>query len=188
MSPQQNNGPMSEKDQAILKAYGVLNALHAVNTHQPEGVKKPVLINDILAYIQGRTTSGTKRVEVALNNDLTVRRQYKQLLRVKQVEHIAKPRAAHSDDVFEKRIGEQGVLLKLKQSKGNDEQYYLIIELPDAISVQSDKPLVLHANTESQTQRAVFPPVHDGRSQIILNKNDVLFSLLQDHDVEIDIQ
>jgi hypothetical protein len=75
----------------------------------------------------------------------------------------------------------------LKQSKGHEEQYYLILELPESIASAQDKPLVLHANTETQTQRVVFPPAQDGRSQIIISADERLFSLLHDHDVEIDI-
>lgn len=187
MSTQQTNGPINEKDQAILQAYGVLTALHVIETQQALQAEKPVLINDILAFVKGRVTSETTRVEDALGTNLTLRRQYRQLLKSKQLAHIARPRAAHSGDILEKRIGEHGVRLMLKQSKGHEEQYYLILELPESIASAQDKPLVLHANTETQTQRVVFPPVQDGRSQIILSADELLFSLLQDHDVEIDI-
>jgi hypothetical protein len=106
---------------------------------------------------------------------------------MQKVEHIAKPRAAHSEAVFEKRVGTNGVLIKLKQSKGNASQYYLIIEASNASGLSAEKSIVLHANTERLTQRAVFPPLHDGRTQIILGVSDPLFDVLQDHDVEIDI-
>lgn len=187
MSPQQTNGPINEKGQAILQAYGVLTALHAIETQQALEMERPVLINDILAYVKGRTTSETNRIQAAISSHLAVRRQYRQLLKSKQIAHIARPRAAHSGDILEKRIGEHDVRLMLKQSKGHEEQYYLILELPEAIASHQDKPLILHANTETQTQRVVFPPVQDGRSQIILSADELLFSLLQDHDVEIDI-
>ena len=78
-----------------------------------------------------------------------------------------------------------GQLIKLQLL---NQEHPLIIELPETIKVDKDKSLVLHANTETQTQRTVFPAIHDGRSRIIINKEDPLFALLQDHDVEIDIQ
>jgi hypothetical protein len=187
MSPQQTKGPINHRDQAILQAYGVLSALHGIDTQQPLDAEKPVLINDILAFVKGRVTPETVRVEVALGSNLTLRRQYRQLLQNKKLAHIARPRAAHSGDMLEKRIGEHGVVLKLKQSKGHEEQYYLILELPESIAATHDQPLVLHANTDTQTERAVFPPAQDGRSQIILRSDELLFSLLHDHDVEIDI-
>lgn len=188
MSTNFSHGRDNQDNQTILQAYGVLSALHAVETHQASQTQKPVLINDILAYIKGRTNQETQRVEGAITSNLNVRRQYKQLLRVNPIGRIDKPRAAHSAMMFEMRIGDQGVCLKLKQSKGHQEQYYLILELPETFSAVQDKTLVLHANTDTKTQRAVFPPMHDRRSQIILSAGDPLFSLLQDHDVEIDIQ
>lgn len=188
MSPHDKHGPSSHNDQAILQAYGVLTALHAIERAPIAQMDKPVLINDILAYIKGRNGPQTARVELALVTQLPVRRQYKHLLRLNRIAHIARPRAAHSGAVFDLRIGEHGVRLMLKQSKGHPQQHYLIIELPENITSVPDKPLVLHANTDTLTQRAVFPPVHDRRSQIILSADDDLFSLLQHHDVEIDIQ
>lgn len=187
MSPY-SDGQSNPNNEAILQAYGVLTALHAIETEQPMQAEKPVLINDILAYVKGRTTTQTQRVEVAIASNLSVRRQYKQLLNINQIGHIARPRAAHSGPMYDLRIGEQGLRLMLKQSKGHPDQYYLILELPESFSQVHGRPLVLHANTETRTQRAVFPPVHDRLSQIILSSDDALFSLLQDHDVEIDIQ
>jgi hypothetical protein len=182
------NASLSKKDEQILKAYGVLTAISAVESHDPVACKTPILINEILAYVQGSNNAASQRVQIALANDLMVRRQYMQLLKLNQLEHIAKPRAAHTEAVFAVRVGEHGVILKMKQSKGDAQQFYLIIELPETIKVDKDKSLVLHANTETQTQRTVFPAIHDGRSRIIINKEDPLFALLQDHDVEIDIQ
>jgi len=187
-----NTTPMSKPSMsggdAILKAYGVLTALSAIKNTTFTDSQKPVLINDVLAYVKGRTTKHTERVELQLTTNLNIRRQYQQLLKLNRVEHIAKPRAAHSDGVFEIRVGEHGVLLKLKQSKGNANQFYLIIEMSESVNVEANKVLVLHANTTTQTQRAVFPPLHDVRSQMIIQKDELLFALLQDHDVEIDIQ
>jgi len=192
MNTTQPNHPPGNMDAIILQAFGALTALDAVKNTRYREHHKPILINDVLAYVQGRTTLNTKRVELQLCCDLSVRRQYQQLLKLNCVEHISKPRAAHSENLFDKRIGEQGVSLKLKQSKGDANQFYLIIELPDNLlehlSVEPGKTLVLHANTLSQTQRLVFPPLHDARTHVIIKKDEPLFALLQDHDVEIDIQ
>lgn len=174
--------------EGILRAYGVLSALHVMQQHQPETGSRRVLINDVLDYVQGRSRPNTARVAAAIQSDLTLRRQYRQLLAVNRLEHMAKPRAAHSAGLFERRVGEQGMVLKLKQSKGNAQHYYLILEIPDSLRVDAARSLVLHANTESLSERVVFPPLHDGRAQVILHNTGLLFNLLKDADVEIDIQ
>ncbi len=173
----------------ILHAYGVLTGMQGFeNAPRADVTNKPILINDLLAYVSGRQNELTPLVEQALNQNLAVRRQYKQLLQLNNVSHIAKPRAAHSDEIFEKRIGEHGVLLKLKKSKAQTNQYYLILEIPEALAIESGRNLVLHANTNTLTQRCVFPPLHDNRAQVILDENNPILALFQDHDVEIDIQ
>jgi hypothetical protein len=95
--------------------------------------------------------------------------------------------------VFERRVGAQGVVIKLKASKAHPDQFYLLVEVPSALT-SGDQPalpegriLVLHANTPTHTERCVFPPLHDARTQIILERSAPLFRLLQDHDVEIDL-
>lgn len=188
MNDHQNTKTIQPCDQKILETYGILTALNLVNKSDRNAAKITILINDIMAYVNGETNQKTALVQKALTEDLTIRRQYMQLVKQNELEHIAKPRAAHSNEIFEKRVGDQGVVLKLKQSKGNASQYYLIVEFPASMDSNSGKSIVLHANTDRQTQRAVFPPLHDGRTQIILDKAEPLFRLLQDHDVEIYFQ
>ena len=173
----------------ILQAYGVLTGMQGLDRacHNTRVDEKPVLISDLVAFINGRQSKDTPAVENALTQNLAVRQQYKQLLQLNCITHIAKPRAAHSDEIFDKRIGEHGVQLKLKKSVAQNSQYYLVLEVPDALSVEEGQCLILHANTNTLTQRCVFPPLHDKRTHVILEENSPIIALLQDHDVEIDI-
>ena len=183
--------PEKSTDESILRAFGALNAIAGLE--QPSATPQPVLISDLVQYISGLSSERTAVVEQALRNNITLRQQYRTLLATSRIEAFARPRAAHSDEVFERRVGEHGIVLKLKASRARPDQFYLLVEVPSALlvgdqqTIKEEQVLVLHANTPEETERCVFPPLHDARTQIILEKTAPLFRLLQDHDVEIDL-
>ena len=176
----------SKKQQEILALYGVLAGQEAIQRHTAS--TRPVLINELVAFANGLTGPRDAEISARVGSELTLRRQYRDLITTSAVDSFAKPRAAHSASIFDERRGANGVVLKLKAAQQKKGQYYLIIEVPAHLAKSSDQPVILHAFTTTQAERAVFPPLHDGRTQIVISETDAVFAVLHDHDVEIDIK
>ena len=176
----------NERQKEVLRVYSVLAGNHDVQLHNTSN--KPVLIHELVAFANGLSGARDREISERLGRDLTLRLQYRDLLKTLLVDSFAKPRAAHSAGLLEKRIGINGVVLKLKAAKAQVGQYYLIIEIPNHIDKPADQPVVLNVFTRDKSERLVFPALHDRRTQLIISQSDLVFALLQDHDLEIDIQ
>lgn len=146
---------------------------------------KPVLTNDLVQYVQGKSRYA-ERVEQAIGNNLPLRRQYQGLLEACSTMRAGRLRAAASTDTISSREGEH-FRIHWVQPQDLKDQVYIVLELEPSAGRTDGDALVLHVYTGTKTTSRNFPGLFDGRSQIIVESTDKLLELLNNEDSEIRI-
>jgi len=180
---------MSDKAEKSMKvnvelAYSFLRGMRGLN--RPGQLDKPVIFNDVYGYIIGSPNIDRSLVEKEIEGNTKLKAMVKEILSKERVFFLSRLVAAHSTEAVEQRTGE-GFVLKIRESKADSDQYYLILEV-DILSYQKDHSrVVLHAHTDEKSASGVFPALQEGKSQIIVEKDNKLLTLLKNSDPEISI-
>jgi len=165
-------------------AYSLLRGMRGLSS--PGQVEKPVIFNDLYGYILGSPNIDRSMVEKELESNVKLKAICAEILSRERTFFASRLVAAQSTEVLDQRTGE-GFVLKIRESKADPNQYYLILEV-DILSYQKEHSrVVLHAYTDEQSGSCVFPALQDGKSQIIMEKDNKLLKLLRDSDPEISI-
>lgn len=192
MSKQQE----AKRQQVMSQAFVALSALQACRRVSPP---PRVMVNDLIQYIIGGGHIDVARIEQAINTELATYRRFQQLLAVQRQAWL--PREACAQDVGEltQRQGNEFVL-KFKRSKGDPQQVYVILEWNESQPVLVGEELYLHISTQAreeeqqqaasvsnQNWRLTFPPLTDGRSQVILTDEDPRLLAMRDMDSDLSL-
>lgn len=154
---------------------------------QPLAGQKPVLFADIVGYVMGKSDNADG-IHQAINSDLSKRRIYQQVLNQSRFAVGLREAHAKSAGEIELRRG-NGFVVKLKTSKANAQQCYVILILDDTLLDDAktshlindaDKSIVLHISGEQSHQRLQFPPLFDGKSQLMITVDDERLLMLKD--------
>lgn len=147
---------------------------------------KPIIYTDIVHYCRGIEIDAADRVREALASNIGVRRQYQRLLEREHIFHAPRIAAAATEEKLAERTTESFSLKLVKARDRN--QYYMVLEILHADTVADGTELVLHVVSPDGTGRCMFPPLHQGRSQVVISDDDRLLELVSNIDTEIYIR
>lgn len=177
------------EDEKIAAAYAVQRGLEGFR--QGSGQAAPILYNDLFKYVRGVTNLDAARIEQAVGSDLRLRRTYLDLVKDRQRFFMPKAAAASSDTLLRERDSEHFTIKVVssnrQRSKGQASQYYIILQLKSQQLAEEGAELVLHVTNGESIARCNFPPLQDGRTQVVVEEDDGLFNLITDMDAEITI-
>lgn len=151
---------------------------------------KPVLFADIVGYVMGKSDKADD-VHRAINSDLSKRRIYQQVLNQSRFAVGLREAHAKSSGEIELRSG-HGFTIKLKTSKANIQQCYVILVLDETLLARdevqdADKAIILHITGEQGHQRLQFAPLFDGKSQLMIATDDERLLMLKDINNELSL-
>lgn len=188
--------PSNAKSSLSEQVFVALQAKKALR--QPLTNTKPVMFADIVAYVMGKSENADD-VHQAINSDLSKRYIYKEVLNQSRFAVGLREAHAKSTGEIELRRG-QGFTIKLKTSRANAQQCYVILVLDETLLdgnktsqllSDTDKSIVLHIcgefNHEHRHQRLQFPPLFDGKSQLMITADDERLLMLKDINNELSL-
>ena len=152
--------------------------------------EKPVMFADIVRYVMGNDDQEGV-VYQAICNDLSKRRMYQQALNQSRFAFGKQEAHAQSAGEIELRQGE-GFTIKLKFSRANANQCYVILLLDESLLSKSvladpDRAIILHISDTEQHKRLQFPPLLDGKSQLMMLADDERLILLKNINTELSL-
>ncbi len=165
-------------------AYSLLRGMRALN--KPTLTTKAVIFNDLYLYVMGSDRVDRSAVEQVLEGNEKLKSVYEKMLYGERLFYTQRLVAAESNEHIDQRSGE-GFVLKIRESKADSNQYYLILEVDPLLYRKAKRTVVLHACTDKVTSSCVFPALYDGKTQLIVSKGDKLLTLLRESDPEISI-
>jgi len=138
-----------------------------------------IIFNDIVQLIKGNSLLDSQQVMIKINNDLTLRRIYMQLLQQLKFAESGMQAAASSGDDLLQRITEQ-FSLKFKRDKNYPAQVYVILAINHPKAYHNNNAVSLHITNQDHAECILFPKLIDGLSQILMDDSDDIFQLLVD--------
>ena len=140
-----------------------------------------IVASDLLRYVQGGVQK-SQAVEQALAVNLELYRVYRRLLDASKP-RLGKCIASASTQTISERVGE-GFVIKWRVSRADSGQVHLILHCDDT-DIFNGADAVLHVICGQRVARCNFPPLHDGRTQVVVPTGDILLTLLADCDAEL---
>lgn len=142
--------------------------------------EQPIIVfNDIVQLVRGNSLVNHRQVMTEINQDLTLRRTYMQLLQQFKFAESGLQAAASSGDVLPPRVTEH-FSLKFKRDKHYPTQVYVILAIAHPREQHNNSAISLHITSEDQVEWLLFPKLVDGVSQLLMDDSDNTFKLLID--------
>lgn len=159
---------------------GLTQPVESPKVEQPQ----PVLFNDIFQLVKGsRNPKFVVRIAsimAQINQDINLRRVYKNLLeQCKFAESTMQAAASSSSGELLDRITEQ-FTLKFKRDKTCPSQVYLILSIHHPNEHHNNDGAVVHIHQDDLFDCLLFPAFCDGKSQLLIEDKESVFSLLTD--------
>lgn len=167
------------KDDFVAVEYMVQQGLEGIRRADPAA--RRVSLSDIARYVMG---ADVPAVEAKLQQDLTVRRQYQQLLKKQRRMYMPVANAAASTDLILERDSDLFSILVLP-AKNHPGQYYVSLQLKPSADLEQNAELVMHVILEDKVARCNFPPLRSGRGQVVVSEQDLLFKLISSANSEV---
>lgn len=137
---------------------------------QQSSGEKAILMNDLVQLIKGNLPE-PEQVIVQLNQSLTLRRQYAELIKQLAYAQSASQVAASTND---KLAGRETDIFSLKFKRDTlvESQIYALLNIKHPTGNQSGKSVVLFALLDEHAERIEFPSLIDGRTQQLFEEDD----------------
>ena len=182
-----SNSDMDNKQQLAQQLYATKLAYKGLTqpVKSPEIAQtQPVLFNDIFQLVRGNNNPKfvirIASIMSQINQDINLRRVYKNLLeQCKFAESTRQAAASSSSDELQDRITEQ-FTLKFKRDKTCPSQVYLILSIHHPNDHHNNDGAVIHIHQDDLLDCLLFPAFSDGRSQLLIEDKESVFSLLTD--------
>ncbi len=171
-----------EKEIAI--GHAIESSLRGMST--PVTIEKPIIYTNIFQYILGDERSHSARIATALKTDLTLRRLYTNLLQQNARFHLPQAAAAASQAQITERDAD-AFSIRIVAARGRP-QHYLIVNVKHPDLIVDGTELVLHVIEGDNNARCHFPALQDGSTQLVVNDDDILLSLMTSLNAEIYIR
>lgn len=161
----------SDKDAEAL--FVALDTLDQITRADPSLARK-VGFNELYAYANDPAHQPSAELLAGLTTNLALRRDFQRLLDKQAIAHLPRLAAASSGDANE-REGD-GFTLRLRPSKAQDDQVYLLIDAQD----RDDSPRLLFVEEENgPVHRLIIDDFFEGEAQILLNLQDDILKALR---------
>ena len=171
-------------DKEIVIGHAVASAMRGM--HVQENIEKPIIYTNIFQYITGVESSDSVRVANALKTDLTLRRLYTNLLKKNTRFHLPQAAAAASQNYIAERDADE-FNIRIVAAKVRP-QHYIIVSVKHPDLMADGTELVLHVIEGDNNARCHFPPLQDGSTQLVVDNDDILLTLMTSLSAEIFIR
>ena len=140
----------------------------------PHKIPKSWVFNDLVQLAQGHPKIDAQPLMQQINQSIPLRRQYIQLLH--KVAFATSPLQAAASSVIEissRKSAEFELLFKRdKQFSG---QVYVILKIPHSIEKHHNQGVRMNCCSEELISSIHFPPIVDGKTQLIMEESDQKF-------------
>lgn len=171
-------------DKEIVIGHAVASAMRGMYVQR--NIEKPIIYTNIFQYITGDEGSDSARVANALKTDLTLRRLYINLLKKNTRFHLPQAAAAASQTKIAERDADD-FNIRIVAAKVRS-QHYLIVRVKHPDLIADGAELVLHVIEGDNNARCYFPPLQDGSTQLVVDDDDILLTLMTSLNAEIYIR
>ena len=125
----------------------------------------------LVHYLELSKLPNRDKIEKALCSDLDLRRTFNTLVKRKTLSVLPSEARADDGSAARQRVGTDFSVL-FRPSKGNPNHEFVILRVSSGISASVGTALALLIQSERIVARVVFPELQDGKSQIILSRDD----------------
>jgi hypothetical protein len=135
---------------------------------------KSLVFNDLVQLAQGNPKIDTPQLMQQINQSLPLRRQYMQLLQ--KVAFATSPVQAAASSVTEissRRSAEFELIFK--RDKQFSDQVYVILKIPHSIEKHYNQGVRVNCCSDELISSIHFPPIVDGKTQLLMEESDKLF-------------
>ncbi|MEP1444622.1 MAG: hypothetical protein ABJK37_00735 [Paraglaciecola sp.] len=133
-----------------------------------------LVFNDLVQLAQGNPKIDEKSIMRQVNQSLTLRRQYMLLLQSIAFAISPVQAAASSDTQISSRKTPQFELL-FKRDKQFSGQVYVILKIPHSAQNHHNKGVRVNCCSEKLISSLHFPPIVDGKTQLLMEESDQKF-------------
>jgi len=178
-----------QRDKLTEQVFEAKSAYRALTTSVPESAlntanEKPLLLNELRQWLMGSGDFNTPYIMGKINQSLALRGLYQQLLNTQQFAFSDKQAAASSNVELPERVAEQ-FKLKFKRDKFNPEQVFVILFIEHGRPAHNHSEIQVHIAHESLLAMLAFPPLVDGKSQLLMETESDAFKLLANSQSQI---
>ena len=140
---------------------------------QPHSAK-PLVFNDVVQLALGNPNIDAQQVMQHINQSLPLRRQYMQLLQKLAFATSPVQAAASSATEISSRKSAEFELL-FKRDKQFSGQVYVILKIPHSIQKHHNQGVRVNCCSEKLVSSIHFPPIVDGKTQLLMEESDQKF-------------
>ena len=172
---------MSNRDQNNRLAESAFIAIQNKRGLRIGEGSRPVLFNDLMAYLNGSEYVDNPSIEQELSRNLVLRKQFNELIASQRVGFCDALAMADSGDEIKERLSEHFELY-FKTDIANNEQVYVLLTITSPellVDKEEAKPVVI-LEKENSCMQVAFPPLYGSSSQIILTVDDEQLRWLRD--------
>lgn len=149
-----------------------------------QSTKQPALVfNDIVQLVTGNKVFNQEGkvadMMARINQSLTSRRIYQQLLQQFKFAESGLQAAASTGDALQSRSNDQ-FSLKFKRDNKYPMQVYVILTIAHPRQHHNNNMVALHLTNHDRAECVLFHPLIDGNSQLLMDDDHYLFKLLTD--------
>jgi len=177
---------MKGRDLTRQSAEAAFVALQGVRGLQQSSEHRPVLLGELVHYLQGHVAVDDGRIREQLKAQLSLRRQFNQLLNDLRVATAPRQAQAASAGLLNARET-RAFSLKFKVSRAHPDQVYVLLAVLGEACMADGRQPVLIASKDSDIVRLCFPVLNDHSAQALLLADDERLILLRDPDAELSL-
>lgn len=161
------------RQEQLFTAKNLYRELHQ-EMPAPEKSGKSWVFNDLVQLAQGNPKIDVQQLMQHINQSLTLRRQYKQLLQKLAFASSPVQAAASSTTQINSRKSAEFELL-FKRDKQFSGQVYVILKIPHAIEKYHNQGVRVNCCSDDLISTMFFPPIVDGKTQLLMEESDQRF-------------
>lgn len=173
----------------VEAVFVTLQALRGVRGGYDSRSASPVMFGELVHYVHGSAEIDEDRVKAAICTDLTLRRQFNNLLNSSRVATApSQAQAASGEPVpgLTQRKTRAFTLL-FKPSRANADQIYILLSVHAESGMADGHRPVIIASLASEVGRLQFPPLKDQSAQLLLGVEDQRLVIAQNADAELSL-
>lgn len=146
--------------------------------------RQAITYNDMVKSIQGLELVDQSWLMQQVNQNLSYRRAYQQLLKKLSFSYSPKQVAASSFEEFSARTNDY-FSINFKRDKTFDQQVYVLLSIAHPLSRHMSSDIELHVCDTDTINKLTFPPLSEGKTQQLLNMDDDLLQSLLNSNSEL---
>lgn len=145
---------------------------------------KSLVFNDLVQLAQGNPKIDAQQLMQQINQSIPLRRQYIQLLQKLAFATSPVQAAASSATEISSRKSAEFELL-FKRDKQFSGQVYVILKIPHSIEKHNNQGVQVNCCSDKFIFSIHFPPIVDGKTQLLMEESDQNFINMFDADFAI---